>query len=110
MRIKMVNDNKIFGLPLTILVKPNLISMVTFYADELRYYPLNAEGKCEENDLLSSTLLKFQIGRLTEYQDIGGIGNALRPLIGEIIQNINRAGCSIYDVTAFNVLYNNFSL
>jgi hypothetical protein len=93
--------------PLTILDKPNLISAIDFKKNQLEYYPLNAEGTTVENDLLACTLLKFYLDTLTEYK---GNGKNLRNQENQMIQNIDRADTSIIDVTAFNVLHNNFSL
>ena len=66
----MVNDNKIFGIPLTFLDKPNIISVIDFNKNQLEYYPLNAEGTTVENDLLACTLIKFYLDTLTEYKEI----------------------------------------
>ena len=36
----------------------------------LHYYPMNPEGYLDLNNCLTSTLLKFNLDSLTEYQDI----------------------------------------
>ena len=64
-----MNNDKIFGLPLTILNKPNLISKIDFNKNQLEYYPLNAEGTTDENDRLACTLLKYYFDQLTEYSE-----------------------------------------
>ena len=102
-----MNDNKIFGVPLTILDKPNIISVIDFNKNQLEYYPLNAEGTTVENDLLACTLLKFYLDSLTEFKEIRCY---LADRENKMIQNIDRADTSIIDVTALNVLHNNFSL
>ncbi len=54
-------------MPLTILDKSNIFSKIEFKNSLLEYYPLNAEGRTEENDLITCTLLKFYLDPLTEY-------------------------------------------
>jgi hypothetical protein len=54
-------------MPLTIIDKPNLISKIDYKKNQLEYYPLNAEGTIEENNLLACTLLRFFLDPISEY-------------------------------------------
>jgi hypothetical protein len=66
--LRVVNeDEKIFGLPLKILDKPNLISNFDLTTNLLEYYSMNAEGTIDENNHLTCTLIKFYLDQLTEY-------------------------------------------
>ncbi len=66
-----MNNDEIFGVRLNILNKPNIISKIDFYKNQLEYYPQNAKGTIVENDLLACTLLKYYLDTLTEYKNIG---------------------------------------
>jgi hypothetical protein len=74
----------------------------------LEYYPIYAQETIETNIPLSCNILKFYVDPNTEYVDM--YQNNLYWRENEIIQIINRPDSSIYDLTAFNLLHNKFSL
>ncbi len=74
----------------------------------MEYYPIYAQETLETDIPLSCNILKFYVDPNSEYVDI--FSNKLEYRENEIIQNINRTDCSIYDLTAFNLLHNKFSL
>ncbi len=64
-----MKNGKIFGVPLSNINKPNLISVIDFEKKKLEYYPLNVEETTDENDRLACTFLKYYLDPLTEYKD-----------------------------------------
>jgi hypothetical protein len=66
-RLQLINDDKIFGVPLNILDKPNLISRFVIERNHLYYHPMNPEETTDINNPLAGTLLKFNLDPLTEY-------------------------------------------
>lgn len=104
MRIIVENDNKIFGLPLILLDKPNLISLFDQSTNLLKYFPLNGQNSeilLDYNNILASTLISFKLNKVTDYKGVEDhIVFAQRE--NEIIENIIRADSSIYDLVHFN--------
>ncbi len=62
-----MNEKNIFGVPLKILDRLNLISEFDIATNFLEYYSMNAEGIIDENNHLTSTQIKFHFDQLTEY-------------------------------------------
>jgi len=60
----------IFGIPLRIAVKPNLLSVFDMETNILYYHPMNSEGKVDHNKPLSCSFLKYYLDPLTVYEDI----------------------------------------
>ena len=60
-----------FGIPLTIADKLNLASVFDMKSKFLYYHPINPEGFIDFTSApLTSTLLRFNLDILKEYQDI----------------------------------------
>jgi len=61
----------IFGIPISLIEIPFLYSVLNMQTKFLNYFPNISKEYTNENIPLTSTLLKFNIDWLTEYQNIG---------------------------------------
>jgi hypothetical protein len=61
----------IFGIPISLIEIPFLYSVFNMQTKFLNYFPNISKEYTNENIPLTSTLLKFDIDWLTEYQNIG---------------------------------------
>jgi phage pi2 protein 07 len=75
------------GIPLKILIKPNLISVVGMDSGLLAYYPMNTENKREAFSVLTTSKLRFHFDDMLDFIDV----NPYRSLLDkekEVLSNI----------------------
>jgi hypothetical protein len=91
-----------FGIPLSILDRPNLVAMFDMKSKYLYFHPMNPERSIDFNAPLTSTYLRFNVDCLTEYP---GIEHEYK-----VIENIKNVESSIIDFTGYDVLHHESSL
>ena len=96
----------IFGIPVDLLIKDNLIGVFEKKEDTIYYYP-SEQGMNDRINIVSQIQLRYDLNPVLEFANIDK-HNKLLDRENEVANNIKND--SIYRLTSYNILHKTFNL